>query len=197
MNHNETHVEFQGLVRRMLELIGEDPDREGLKETPARVARMFLNELCSGVQSTTDDLVSLVKVFRDENVAGQLIAVRDVTFSSICEHHLLPFTGVAHVVYIPNGKGMISGLSKVARVLDKIAAKPQVQERVTAELFAVLEKAVEPTALLVSVEAEHQCMICRGVKRPGSSTATMRFGGLFSDDPHLLSDARSLIQTRG
>ena len=194
MNEHERQRRLEGLVRQLLELIGEDPQREGLLETPSRVARMFLNEMFSGVGVTEDQLVAELKVFRDETVIGQLVAVKDVTFSSACEHHLVGFFGVAHVVYIPNGKGMISGLSKVARVLDKIAARPQVQERVTAQLFNVLEKAVEPTALLVSLEAAHLCLCHRGVKRAGSKTTTLKFGGLFETDSALRSDALSLLR---
>ena len=194
MNEHERQRRLEDLVREILRLTGEDPQREGLLETPQRVARMLLNEICSQVSVTADDLVKEIKVFRDECVVGQLVAVKEISFSSMCEHHLLPFFGVANVVYIPNGKGMISGLSKVARALDKLAARPQVQERLTAQLFGVLKKAVEPTALLVLLDASHQCMTCRGVRKTSSRTSTLKFGGLFETDPSLRRDALSLLR---
>ena len=194
MDKHERQRRLEELVREILELTGDDPLREGLLETPSRVARMLLDEMCSGSNVTEEQLIQEVKVFRDESVAGQFVAVRDVSFSSTCEHHGLPFFGTAAVVYIPNGKGMISGLSKVARVLDKIAARNQVQERITAQLFGVLQKAVEPSALLVFVDASHQCMTCRGVKKTESRTSTLKFGGLFESDHSLRHDALSLLR---
>lgn len=195
MKHNRKRKrQMEAIIQRLLLLVGENPKREGLLETPKRVARMLVKELCSHVTVPVEKLVKDIKVFRDESVVGQLVAVREVTFSSICEHHMLPFFGVANVVYIPNGKGMISGLSKVARVLDKLAARPQVQERLTAQLFTVIEKAVQPTALLVLLDASHQCMTCRGVKKVQSRTSTVKFGGLFSSDSALRRDALDLVR---
>ncbi len=184
----------ENLVRQFLEAIGEDPSREGLIDTPARVAKAWVNEFCHGIQQSEDDLVPLVKTFHDPNAVGQFIAIRDITFSSFCEHHLLPFVGEAHVVYIPNGKGVINGLSKVGRVLDLLAARPQVQERITGQLFNVLDRALEPKALLVYLSAVHFCLSCRGAKKAEARTRTMKHGGLFETDTALFSIALDLVR---
>jgi GTP cyclohydrolase I len=179
-------------VRRFLQEIGEDPSREGLVETPRRVAKA-VGDLFCGVSVTEDELVAQVKTFTEEALSDQIVVVRNIDFSSMCEHHLLPFYGVAHVAYIPNGNGVAPGLSKVGRVLDALAARPQVQERLTTQLFNVLNKALEPNALLVVLEATHHCMVSRGVKKVNSSTGTMKAGGLFKEDPTWLLVAKQMI----
>jgi len=161
-------------VQLILEGIGENTQREGLLDTPARVARMY-QELCYGVNH--DPAEELSCSFLEDN--QELILVRDITFSSICEHHLVPFMGVAHVGYIPR-EGKITGLSKLARVVELASKRPQVQERMTTQIADALMQKLDPLAVVVVLEAEHLCMSIRGIKKPGSKTVTSAVRGMFA-----------------
>ena len=151
----------------ILEGIGEDPERGGLKDTPNRVARMF-REIAGGVGEDPTGIVTVVEGADFD----EMIMVRDIPLYSICEHHLIPFNGRAHVAYVPNKAGQITGLSKIARVVDVLARKPQVQERLTTEIADTIERALEPRGVFVVIEAEHLCMTMRGIKKPGSVTVS-------------------------
>ncbi|MFZ5985575.1 MAG: GTP cyclohydrolase I FolE [Bacillota bacterium] len=177
-------------VREILFAIGDDPDREGLKETPDRVARMY-EEIFAGLHK---DPRELVKVFQEEN-HEEMVLVKDIPLYSVCEHHLLPFVGVAHVVYIPK-KGKIMGLSKLARIVDLIAKKPQLQERLSSEVADVIMDAISPLGVAVVVEAEHLCMTMRGIKKPGSKTVTSALRGIIKTDAKTRSEVMSLINGR-
>jgi GTP cyclohydrolase IA len=171
------HPRIAAAVREILLAIGEDPDRDGLKATPERVARMYA-EVCRGLhQDPAEHLLTTFDAGHDE-----LILVKDIPLYSLCEHHLLPFLGLAHVGYIPNEDGRITGLSKLARLVDGFAARPQVQERLTTEVADALVKVLDPRGVIVVVEAEHLCMSMRGVRKPGSSTVTSAVRGLFRHD---------------
>ena len=178
---------IQRAVREILEAVGENPDREGLLETPARVARMY-EEIFAGLHSNPMDVM---KVFHEPENDG-MILVSDIPFYSMCEHHLLPFIGKAHVVYIPQD-GRILGLSKIARVVDIISKKPQVQERLTSQIADIIVKAVRPQGVAVVVEAEHLCMTMRGIRKPGSITITSALRGLCKKDARSRAEAMSLI----
>ena len=159
-------------VRELLAAAGEDPDREGLRETPARVARAY-RELLSGMRQRAEDvLTTTFDLGHDE-----MILVRDIELWSMCEHHLVPFTGVAHIGYIPNENGRITGLSKLARLVDVYAKRPQVQERLTTQIADSLMEILEARGAIVVIEAEHLCMTMRGVKKPGSKTITSAIRG--------------------
>ncbi|MBX3438208.1 MAG: GTP cyclohydrolase I FolE [Planctomycetaceae bacterium] len=173
-------------VREILAAIGEDPDRGGLQETPARVARMYA-ELFSGLYS--DPARHLQRVF--EETYDELVLVRDIRFNSMCEHHLLPFMGVAHVGYLPRGK--VVGLSKLARVVEEISKRPQVQERMTHQVADLVNAELDAKGVIVVVEAEHTCMTIRGVRKPGSLTVTSAVRGLFKSNPSSRAEAFSLI----
>ncbi|HYZ10652.1 MAG TPA: GTP cyclohydrolase I FolE, partial [Actinomycetota bacterium] len=161
-------------VRLILEGIGEDPGREGLKDTPRRVADMY-QEVFAGLHEDPEAVVDAVfDVGHDE-----MIMVRDIAFSAFCEHHLVPFTGKAHVAYVPGKDGRITGLSKLARLVDVLAKRPQVQEKLTTEIADVLERTLKPRGVFVVIEAEHLCMSMRGVKKPGSETVTSAVRGVF------------------
>jgi GTP cyclohydrolase I len=176
-------------VRLILEGIGEDPGRDGLKETPRRVAEMY-REVFSGLHQDPDAVVDAVfDVGHDE-----IIMVRDIDLESLCEHHLLPFAGKAHVAYIPGNDGRITGLSKLARLVDVLAKRPQVQERLTTQVADVLERTLNPRGVFVVIEAEHLCMSMRGVKKPGSVTVTSAVRGVFRSDPRTRGEAMSLIR---
>lgn len=166
--------QIEEAVSAILEAIGEDPQREGLQETPQRVARMC-GELFSGIG--LDPRAAIDAVFEEDY--HDPIVLRDITFYSICEHHLLPFFGAAHLAYVPNGK--ISGLSKLARALEVIARRPQVQERLTGQLADAIFAALDPKGVVVEVEAEHLCLSMRGVKKPGSSIITTAVRGRFEN----------------
>ena len=161
-------------VREILLAVGEDPDREGLSETPARVARMYA-EVFAGLH--LDPKVHLRKLFTQEY--DEMVTVKDIEFSSFCEHHLLPFTGKAHVAYLPNGR--VVGLSKIPRVLDLLARRPQVQERLTVELADLLMNELDARGVAVVIEATHSCMTIRGVHKTGSSCVTSAMRGAFRD----------------
>jgi GTP cyclohydrolase I len=178
-------------VRLILEGIGEDPSRGGLKETPARVARMY-REICAGVGEDPTGLVTVVEGADFD----EMIMVRDIPLSSLCEHHLIPFNGRAHVAYVPNKSGHITGLSKIARVVDVLAKKPQVQERLTTEIADTIERALDPRGVFVVIEAEHLCMTMRGIKKPGSVTVTSAVRGLFRTDARTRQEAMNHIGMR-
>lgn len=175
-------------VRLMLEGMGEDPDREGLLDTPARVARA-LEECCGGLYQ---DPAELFEVSFDAG-CHDVVIVKDIPFHSLCEHHLLPFSGVAHVAYIPGEDGRVCGISKLARVVDVYAKRPQLQERLCAQVADAIEEHLHPLGVLVVIEAEHLCMTMRGVKKPGSRTTTSAVRGAFRTKAETRAEALSLI----
>ncbi len=165
---------IEAAVREILAAVGEDPERDGLLDTPARVARMYA-EIFAGLHDTPDrHLKTTFEADHDE-----MVMVRDIPIYSACEHHLIPFIGNAHIAYIPNDNGRITGLSKLARLADVYAKRPQVQERLTVQIADALDRVLEPKGVLVVVEAEHLCMSMRGVRKPGSTTITSAVRGLF------------------
>jgi GTP cyclohydrolase I len=178
-------------VRMILDGIGEDLDRGGLRETPARVARMY-REVFAGIGQDASQLVTVVEGADHD----EMIMVRDIPLYSMCEHHLIPFSGKAHVAYIPNKQQQITGLSKVARVVDLLAKRPQVQERLTTEIAEALDEALSPRGVFVVIEAEHLCMTMRGIKKPGSVTVTSAVRGLFRTDARTRQEAMSHIGMR-
>ncbi len=175
-------------VRQLLEGLGENLQREGIDETPERVADMY-EEILAG---QWQDPASVLKV-RFEAEHDEMIMVRDIPLYSLCEHHLIPFIGKAHVAYIPAKDGKITGISKLARVVDVCAKRLQVQERLTTDIADAIEQALEPRGVLVVIEAEHLCMTMRGVKKPGSSTVTSAVRGIFRRDARTRSEAMGLI----
>ncbi|MBX5465488.1 MAG: GTP cyclohydrolase I FolE [Clostridia bacterium] len=178
-------------VREILEAIGEDPEREGLLETPERVADS-LAELFSDVgQDPAEQMTSFFHVERDD-----LVIVRDIPFYSMCEHHLLPFRGKAHVAYIPSG-GLITGISKLARVVESAARRPQLQERLTAQVADAIQRKLDPKGVLVVVEAEHLCMTMRGIRKPGSVTVTSAVRGVFAEQEATRNEAVHLLRADG
>jgi GTP cyclohydrolase I len=178
----------EAAVRELLLAVGEDPDRAGLIETPKRVAAMYA-ELLSGMHADPGDHLEIrFAVEHDE-----MVMVRDIPFSSLCEHHLVPFIGKAHLAYIPSTDGTVTGLSKLARLVDGFAHRLQVQERLTTELADSLDDALHPRGTLVVLEAEHLCMAMRGVKKPGTSTVTSAVRGLFRTDVAARSEAMAFI----
>jgi GTP cyclohydrolase IA len=178
-------------VRQILEGIGEDPDRGGLRETPSRVARMY-EEIFAGIDVDASQIVTVVEGADFD----EMIMVRDIPLYSSCEHHLIPFVGKAHVAYIPNKSQQITGLSKIARVVDTLSKKPQVQERLTTEIAEAMERALSPRGVFVVIEAEHLCMTMRGVKKPGSITVTSAVRGLFRTDARTRQEAMDHIRMR-
>jgi GTP cyclohydrolase IA len=179
------------LIAELLEALGEDPSRDGLVATPRRMAAMF-DELFSGVE--TDPATYLTVTFAAEH--DEMVMVRDIPFTSLCEHHMVPFIGKAHVAYIPGEDGRITGLSKLARLVDGYARRLQVQERMTTQIADTLEQELEPRGVLVVVEAEHLCMAMRGVRKPGTLTITSAVRGLFRDDPRTRSEAMAFVHGR-
>lgn len=179
---------IEAAVREILLAIGEDPDRDGLKSTPKRVARMYA-ETCSGLHENPEHHLKVV--FDADH--DEMVLVRDIPIYSLCEHHLVPFFGHAHIAYIPNAGGYITGLSKLARLADGFAKRPQVQERLTTQIANAVEQALKPRAVLVVVEAEHLCMGMRGVRKPGSSTVTSAVRGLFLSDSSARSEAMRFV----
>jgi GTP cyclohydrolase I len=178
-------------VREILIAIGEDPDRDGLVDTPARVARAYAEQFSGLSQHPEDVLGTVFDADHDE-----LILVRDIEVYSTCEHHLLPFFGTAHVAYIPNEKGQITGLSKLARLVDVYARRPQVQERMTSQIADALMRVLEPRGALVVIEAEHLCMSMRGVRKPGAKTVTSAVRGIIRDSARSRAEAMSLLLHR-
>jgi len=175
-------------IRLLLEGIGEDPDREGVKDTPRRVAEMY-GEILDGIGVDPAPIVTVVPGADFD----EMIMVKDIPLTALCEHHMLPFNGRAHVAYIPNKDGRITGLSKIARVVDVLAKRLQVQERLTTQIADVIDRALEPRGVFVVIEAEHLCMTMRGVKKPGSRTVTSAVRGLFRSDERTRQEAISLI----
>ncbi|MFO0880665.1 MAG: GTP cyclohydrolase I FolE [Gemmataceae bacterium] len=177
---------IEAAIREILIAVGEDPDREGLQETPARVARMYA-EMFKGLH--TDASEHLRRTFTEKY--DEVVLVRDISFASMCEHHLLPFTGKAHIAYLPRGK--IVGLSKLARVVDVLSHRPQVQERMTEELADLLVSELEPKGVAVIVEATHSCMTIRGIRKPGSLCTTSAMRGIFRENALTRSELLSLV----
>jgi len=173
-------------VREILAAVGEDPDREGLLETPARVARMY-KEMFSGLHE--DPRPHLQKFFTEEY--DEMVLIRDINFNSMCEHHLLPFTGKAHVAYVPNGK--VIGLSKLARVVETVARRPQVQERMTETIANLMGEELGAKGVAVVIEATHSCMTMRGVRKPGSMCVTSAMKGLFRKNVSTRAEVMQLI----
>jgi GTP cyclohydrolase IA len=188
MPEPDPHAVEEG-VRLILEGIGEDVGRPGLKETPRRVAQMY-QEIFAGMR---EDPEAVIDVTFDEG-HDEMIMVRDIWMASLCEHHLIPFLGKAHVAYIPNRDGRITGLSKVARLVEVLARRPQVQERLTTQIAEFLERALSPRGVFVVIEAEHLCMSMRGVKKPGSITVTSAVRGVFKTDARTRAEAMGLIR---
>jgi len=185
--HHIDRPRIERAVREILLAIGEDPDRESLSETPARVARMYAELFC-GLHA--DPGRHLKKVFTEQY--DEMVLIRDISFNSMCEHHLLPFLGKAHVGYLPRGK--VTGLSKLARVVEEISRRPQVQERMTHQIADLINSDLDPKGVIVILEAEHTCMTIRGIRKPGSLTITSAVRGLFKSNPASRAEAMALIQ---
>lgn len=176
-------------VHEILLAIGEDPDRDGLKNTPARVARMYA-EICGGLFEDPDQHLQVTF----EACHDEMVMVRDIPLYSLCEHHLCPFVGRAHVAYIPGSDGRITGLSKLARLVDAYAKRLQVQERLTSQIADEIERTLEPRGVLVVLEAEHLCMSMRGVRKPGSTTVTSAVRGLFRENVATRAEAMDFLR---
>ena len=178
-------------MAELLEAIGEDPTRDGLGSTPRRVAKMYA-ELFSGIDDEPER--HLTVTFAAEH--DEMVMVRDIPFASLCEHHMIPFMGKVHVGYIPGPDGRITGLSKLARLVDSYAHRLQVQERMTTQIADAMEKVLVPLGVLVVVEAEHLCMAMRGVKKPGTLTITSAVRGVFREDPRTRAEAMEFVHGR-
>ncbi len=178
-------------VRELLLAIGENPERDGLQQTPARVARAYA-EIFAGLFVNPDDV--LQTTFDEDH--DELVLVKDIPLYSTCEHHLVPWHGSAAVGYIPGEDGRITGLSKLARVVDLYARRPQVQERLTSQVADAVMRRLEPRGVIVVIEAEHLCMAMRGIRKPGSSTVTSAVRGIFKSDPRTRAEALDLIRGR-
>ena len=185
------HPRLEAAVREILLAVGEDPDREGLRATPRRVARMYA-EIFAGVGERPG--AHLDVTFASDH--DEMVMVRDIPCYSTCEHHLLPFHGTAHVAYIPGVDGRITGLSKLARLVDGFARRPQVQERLTTQVAEELEVTLRPRGVLVVIEAEHLCMSMRGVRKPGATTVTSAVRGLFRTNAPTRAEAMAFINAR-
>ena len=183
------HDAIKEAVRKILIAVGENPDRPGLVETPRRVAKMYA-EMFSGLQ--VDPARHLKVVFPEEY--DEMVLIRDIRFTSMCEHHLLPFSGVAHVAYIPNGK--VTGLSKIARVVEEVSRKPQVQERMTQTIADMVHEHLETSGVAVVVNAEHSCMSIRGIRKPGAQTVTSALRGEFKQNQSTRQEFMALISDR-
>jgi len=181
----------EAAVRELLLAVGEDPDRPGLKKTPARVARAYAETFAGLVQDPRETLATTFAEDHDE-----LVLVKDIPMYSTCEHHLVPFHGTAHVGYIPADDGRVTGLSKLARLVEVYARRPQVQERMTSQIADALDEVLKPRGVLVVIEAEHLCMAMRGIRKPGATTVTSAVRGLFRDSTSTRSEAMSLILGR-
>lgn len=181
----------EAAVRELLIAVGEDPEREGLLDTPSRVARAYA-ETFAGL--FTDPSAVLETTFDEGH--KEMILVKDIPIYSTCEHHLVPFFGKAHIGYIPGESGRVTGLSKLARLVDGYAKRPQVQERLTSQVADALVERLQPTAAIVVIECEHLCMSMRGIRKPGSKTTTSAVRGLFHTSPAARSEAMSLIMGR-
>ena len=179
---------IQRAVRDILEAIGEDPDREGLRETPRRVADMY-SEIFAGL---SEDPKTLLKFFHEEG-SDEIVLVKDIPLYSMCEHHLLPFVGKAHIAYIPQN-GKVIGLSKLARIVKNFASKPQLQERLTADIADFINEQMQPQGVAVLIEAEHLCMTMRGIRAAGAKTQTSALRGRFRSDARSRAEVMALLQ---
>jgi len=182
------HAQIEEAVRLILEAVGEDPNREGLLDTPKRVARMY-EEVFAGLNQ--DPREYFETIFGEEH--EELVLVKDIPFYSMCEHHLVPFYGKAHVAYIPRG-GKVTGLSKLARAVEAVAKRPQLQERITSSIANAIMEKLDPHGVMVVVEAEHMCMTMRGVKKPGAKTVTTAVRGTLAEDVNARAEILSLIK---
>jgi len=186
LSNGVDQARIERAVREILLAVGEDPDREGLRETPARVARMY-TELFGGLHE--DPRIHLKKFFTEKY--DEVVLVRDISFDSMCEHHMLPFMGKAHIGYLPGGR--VVGLSKLARVVEVVARRPQVQERMTEEIARLLEEELQVKGVAVVIEAVHTCMTVRGVRKPGTVCVTSAMKGAFRTRPTTRSEIMTLI----
>lgn len=187
-NENMDKRKIISAVKMIIKAIGENPDREGLKDTPKRVAEMY-EEIFSGIRQNPK---SFIKIFETEE-HDEMIILKDIPFYSVCEHHLLPFFGKAHIAYIPKGNRLI-GLSKLARIVEIYAKRPQLQERLTSQIADTIKEAVDPLGVLVIIEAEHLCMTMRGIKKPGSKMVTSALRGAFKKNESTRKEALDLIK---
>ncbi|CAM4088443.1 MULTISPECIES: GTP cyclohydrolase I FolE [Tsukamurella] len=185
------HERAVAAVRELLIAVGEDPEREGLKKTPERVARAFA-EVFGGLHTDPDRVLDTT--FGEDH--DELVLVKDIPMYSTCEHHLVSFHGVAHVGYLPGPSGRVTGLSKLARVVDLYAKRPQVQERLTAQIADAVVRKLDPRGVIVVIEAEHLCMAMRGIRKPGASTTTSAVRGAFKDSATSRAEALDLILRR-
>ncbi|MBS4191041.1 GTP cyclohydrolase I FolE [Bacillus sp. FJAT-49705] len=185
---NVNRAQIEDAVRLILEAVGEDPDREGLHDTPKRVAKMY-EEVFMGLNQNPKEYFETI--FSEDH--EELVLVKDIPFYSMCEHHLVPFFGKAHVAYIPRN-GKVTGLSKLARAVEAVAKRPQLQERITSTVVEAIMEKLEPHGAMVVVEAEHMCMTMRGVKKPGSQTVTTAVRGIFAEDEKVRAEVLSLIK---
>jgi GTP cyclohydrolase I len=183
------HAKIEQAVRMILEAIGEDPDRPGIAETPARVARAY-DEIFAGLLIDPADVISVTF----DEAHDEIVMMRDIPFHSMCEHHLVPFMGEAHVAYLPGKEGRITGLSKLARLVDVCAKRPGLQERMTTQIADALERALEPRGVLVVIEARHLCMEMRGIRKPGASTVTSTVRGIFRENEKTRAEAMALLR---
>jgi GTP cyclohydrolase IA len=184
---NINRAQIEGAVRLILEAVGEDPNREGLLDTPKRVAKMY-EEVFSGL--TIDPKEYFETIFSEDH--EELVLVKDIPFYSMCEHHLVPFHGIAHVAYVPKD-GKVAGLSKLARVVEAVSRRPQLQERITSTVADTIMETLEPHGVMVVVEAEHMCMTMRGVKKPGAKTVTSAVRGVYVTDSNARREILSYI----
>jgi len=183
------HDRAERAVRELLEAIGEDPNREGLRDTPGRVARMWA-EVLVGTNNDPDHHLS--RTFEIEH--DEMVLVRDIPFNSMCEHHMLPFSGTAHIAYLPGSTGRFTGLSKLARLVEGYSRRLQVQERLTSQLADAMQSMLDPVGVLVVVEAEHSCMSLRGVRKPGSKTVTTAVRGIYRTDSAARAEVMAFIR---
>ncbi len=191
MNDGVDRGRAEKAVRELLEAVGEDLDREGLAGTPERVAALYA-EVVSGIHEDPDDVLDVTF----EAGHDEIVMVRDIPFYSLCEHHLVPMVGKAHVAYIPSEDGRITGLSKLVRVVQGYSRRLQVQERLTTQVADAIERKLRPRGVLVMVEAEHLCMTMRGVRTPGAMAQTSAVRGMFRDDARTRAEAMMMIQGR-
>ena len=183
------HGKIEQAVRMILEAIGEDPDRPGIADTPARVARAY-DEIFAGLLIDPADVISVTF----DEAHDEMVMMRDIPFHSMCEHHLVPFMGEAHVAYLPGKDGRITGLSKLARLVDVCAKRPGLQERMTTQIADALERALDPRGVLVVIEARHLCMEMRGIRKPGASTVTSTVRGIFRENEKTRAEAMALLR---
>ncbi|HPP66374.1 MAG TPA: GTP cyclohydrolase I FolE [bacterium] len=183
-------AEIEKAIKNILEAMGENPTRKGLRDTPKRVARMY-REIFSGIYTNPEEILG--KVFHEQY--NELVLLKKIHLYSMCEHHLLPFFGYAHIAYLPDGKRIV-GISKLARLVDAYAKRPQVQERLTNQIADTIMKVLQPRGAMVVIEAEHMCMIMRGVKKPGTRVVTSAMRGIFLRDIRTRSEALNLIMAK-